>query len=475
MSELTRREFNSGLAAGLLGAAAGRPSAARVPNVLVIQTDQQRWDALNCAGNDQIRTPNLDRLAAEGTRFSRCVSSSPVCGPFRGTFQTGLQPFGHGVFVNGVPMRLTVPSFSQIFANRGYATSYVGKWHLSGKTSAPKRYGFVPPEYRFGWQDWHGYETGHSYFRVWAVDRNGNRVRLRGYDWEPTMQTEVALGFIKRQTRERQPWLCQVSYGPPHEPEECPEEFLEQYAPDAFRLTPDLANRLSPEREVRLRRRMRAYYGQVTAVDHEVGRLIEGLSGLGVDRDTIVFFTSDHGDVLGSHCGRDRGKLRWKNAPYANAFRIPLIVRAPGRVRAGQVCDALVDSIDLAPTLLGLAGLSAPPEMPGLSQANWCTQGTGPTRRAIYLNGGAPWRAWRAGDGQGHWRGVWDGRWVYAPLGFKVLYDHEADPYELKNRFHAKSLAPERERLHTLMVALAKHYGDPEVSAVLGSRPKRSG
>ena len=204
---------------------------------------------------------------------------------------------------------------------------------------------------------------------------------------------------------------------------------------------------------------MQFYYGQVSAIDHEVGRLLAGLSTLGVERDTIVLFTSDHGDVLGSHCHRTKGRLRQKNAPYADAFRIPLILRSPGRVRAGQVCDALVDNVDLAPTLLELAGLPRALRMQGKSQAAWCTDGRGFERKAVYLSSHTP-----------RWRGIWDGRWLYAPLGYQVLYDHRDDPHEQYNRFRAKAHAAQRKRLHTLMVAIAKHRDDPELVAVQRAR-----
>jgi arylsulfatase A-like enzyme len=467
MGTLTRRQFNSGLATGLLGAAAGSPVAERPPNVLVIQTDQQRADALGCAGNDQIQTPHLDRLAAQGTRFSRSVSASPSCTPSRGTFQTGLHPHDHGAFLNGVPMRLTATSFAQVFERRGYATGYAGKWHLSGAAGKRKRHGFVPPEHRHGWQEWHGYELGHSYFRVWTLDAQGKRMRVPGYDWEPTWQTDVALRFIERENSHGRPWLFQISYGPPHWPQECPDRFRDLYPPDSFRLAPDVADRFPAKRENQLRRKMQVYYGQVTAVDYEVGRVLEGLDRLGLAGNTIVLFTSDHGDVLGSHCHPTHGRLRWKNAPYASAFRIPLIFRSPGRVRAGQVCDALVDGVDVAPTLLELAGLGAPPEMRGRSHASWCTQGRGPEREAIYLSG-----ILRGSDPvAGRWRGIWDGRWVYAPLGYRVLFDHAADPYERANRFSAKRYVQQRKRMHERMVEMARDRADPALDAVAAIRP----
>ena len=452
----SRREFN----AGLIGAALPALPADRPPNVLVILTDQQRADMLGCAGNDQLRTPNLDRLAAEGTRFSRCVSASPSCTPFRGTFQSGLYPHDHRALLNGLPMSLMATTFAQVFARQGYATGYAGKWHLSGGDPKLRPGGRVPPGWqRFGWHEWHGWERGHSFFKVWRFDdKSGDRVRVSGYEWEPTWHTDLAIEFIERHTQAGKPWLFQLSYGPPHPPEECPERFRRRYPPGAFKLAPDVTGRFGPYREARLREILSIYYGQVSALDEEVARLMVVLKKVGIERDTVIFFTSDHGDLLGSHCGRRGGPLRGKDAPFSMAFRIPLIVRAPGRVRAGKVCDALVEGVDLAPTLLELAGLPAQPQMPGKSLASWCSDGRGPRRSAVYLSGGAP--------GAGEWRGMWDGRWLYAPFGHDVLYDHETDPHELNNRFRYGLFAAFRKKLHAQLLGLAAERSDPALRAL---------
>ena len=394
----SRREFLAtvgGAAAWtrLAGPARAAAEGERRPNVLILQPDQHRGTIMRCAGDAQAVTPSLDRLAAEGVRFTNCASASPVCSPFRGSLQTGLYPHAHGVTRNNIRMDPGLTTFAEVFEAAGYATGYIGKWHLDGgwppstggEGVTPKAVGgLVPTERRQGWQQWHGYEKSHEFFEVWKYDDQGKKVRVEGHDWEPAWHTDMALEFIRDQRDAGKPWLYYVAFGPPHLPEQCPQEFLDLYDPDKFVLPPDVEAQLPRERQPQLRQQMRMYYAQVTAIDHEVGRLMEGLERLGVEEDTVVLYTSDHGDYLGSHAGAKR-RLRGKGSPHATAFRIPLIVRWPDQVSSGQVRNALVSSVDLAPTVLDLAGLPIPEQMQGYSMADWCVKGAGHRRDAVYL------------------------------------------------------------------------------------------
>lgn len=136
------------------------------PNILLIQPDQHRGTIMGCAGDTQVHTPNLDRLAAQGIRFSHAASSSPVCCPFRGTLQTGLYQHTHGVDGNNIRLNPHLTGFAELFAQAGYATGYIGKWHLDGGIPADGK-GYVDPDRRFGWQEWHGYKKSHEFFNVW--------------------------------------------------------------------------------------------------------------------------------------------------------------------------------------------------------------------------------------------------------------------------------------------------------------------
>ncbi len=392
---MTRRQFGKTLIAG--SAYLGLPPTVRgkktspsseMPNVLVIQPDQHRGTIIRCAGDDQIRTPNLDRLAEDGVRFTNCISSSPLCSPFRGTLQTGLYPHKHGVDNNNILLDPKLKTFAEYFVEKGYATGYIGKWHLDGGIPKIQPGGYVEAgERRQGWQEWNGYEKNHEYFDVWQYDQAQSKVRVKGYNWEPTWHTDMALDFIGRNTNRKKPWLYYLAYGPPHLPQQCPDDFLAMYDPATFKLPPDLVGRFSSQDEKNLRRIYQIYYGQVTAIDFEIGRILSGLRDLGVDHNTIILYTSDHGDKLGSHCSPR--KFRGKAAPFASAFRIPLIIRWPDKIKPKQVHNCLVSSVDLAPTILDLTGLSVPTAMQGDSMAGWCLEDKGIlSKGSTFLEGG---------------------------------------------------------------------------------------
>jgi len=449
-----RRTFIKAASVAAGGSLAGAQTAGR-PNVLVIQPDQHRGMTMRCSGDDQAITPNLDRLAANGIRFSHMASSSPVCTPFRGTMQTGLYCHTHGLVRNNLRLDPSLETFAEVFAQAGYATGYIGKWHLDG--GSPKGTGgYIPDEggRRQGWQEWQGYEKGHEFFEVWKFSEQREKVRLEGYDWEPIWQTDEMLDFAQRHGSANRPWLYYLGYGPPHLPMQCPEEDLARFPADKFELPPDLAGRFDPDVEREVRELWQMYYGQVYAIDREVGRVVEGLRRLGQLDNTIIFYVSDHGDRLGSHTGPD-GKLRGKGAPYTTAFRVPMIVHWPAKIAGGQVCDALVSSVDLAPTLLDLAGLPIPGAMQGDSQAGWCLEGRGPRNSAVYLG---------LGDEEKRgWRGFWDGNQVYSEGMYPVLYDHDKDPHEMRNLYSESARAAST---HERLVELAEQTRDPLESLI---------
>ena len=388
-NSLSRRDFFATVGASALAAQVPVRSlvAAAVgdrPNILILQPDQHRGTVMGCAGDTQAITPNLDRLAAQGIRFTNCASSSPVCSPFRGSFQTGLYPHRHRVVINNIRMAAEVTCFAEIFAEAGYGTGYIGKWHLDGGWPKEGCGGYVPAERRRGWQTWHGYEKSHRFFDVWQYNDERKQVPVEGYDWEPAWHTDLALDFVRRQRDAGKPWVYYVAYGPPHLPKECPKEFLDRYPPEKFTFRPDVAAQLPKERHDELRQDLQMYYAQVSAVDHEVGRIMAGLEKLGVADNTIVFYTSDHGDFLGTGAGRKR-RLRGKGLPRQSAFRIPCILRWPRRIKPGQVCNELVSNVDFPETLLDLAGLPIPRAMQGHSKAGWCLAGKGHHTDALYL------------------------------------------------------------------------------------------
>lgn len=434
------------------------------PNVLIIQPDQHRADVLGCAGNPMALTPNLDKLAAAGVRFSHAASASPVCCPFRATLQTGLYIHEHGVVENGIKLNYDFKTIGEIFAENGYATGYIGKWHLEGFLPKENVGGYVEPgEPRQGWQEWLGYEKSHEFFKVWRYNEHKEQVRVEGYNWEPTWFTDMALDFIKRKTEENLPWCYYIAYGPPHKPEQCTPEFLSMYNTDDFTLPPDAEKNLSEKKKLELRKILQIYYAQVSAIDFEVGRLQAGMKKSGADKNTIIVYVSDHGDVLGSHNHEIVNKyietnrnvdntLRTKGKPFSTAMRIPFILAGPGIKQPGLVSDALVSSVDLAPTILDLAGIEVPEYMQGKSMAGWYGEGSGPDQPYLYMG---------LHDDHNAWRAVWDGQHLLSMLDYKLFYNHGEDPYELENLYNNPEFSKKQKEYETILINLAKETEDP--------------
>ncbi|MFT7034094.1 MAG: arylsulfatase A-like enzyme [Cyclobacteriaceae bacterium] len=442
------------------------------PNILILMPDQFRSDMMGCAGQPDIITPNIDQLAGDGIRFTNAISGGPVCCPTRTTIQTGLYIHEHGITNNNLPMDTNHTTIAEILVDEGYATGFIGKWHLDGGKPKDGVGGYIPEgEQRQGWQGWHGYEKSHEFFEVWDFDENGKKVRLEEYDWEPTWQTDKALEFIETNTKQDKPWCYYIAYGPPHNPFQCPKEYLDMYDPASLVLPPDVENTLDPDELIEVRRLRQIYYGQVTAIDHEVGRLVNGLNKMKISENTIILFISDHGDILGSHAHEVKeryiknGKsleyyLRTKGKPYITVMRTPLIVKWPNAIEPGRTNDVLVNSVDLAPTLIDLAGIKVPEKMSGHSMVGWGVGNDGPKQEALYTG---------LYTGKQAWRGVWGGRYLYSNLDYQVLYDHYTDPYETKNLFNDPEYKELQSEMQLKLEKLAEQTGDPMLAKIKGT------
>lgn len=429
----------------------------RKPNVLIIQPDQHAASILGCYGNDYVETKNLDQICRQGIQFTNCASNNPLCAPFRGTMQTGLYSHIHGVQTNLTPLDPKIPTLAQAFTKAGYRTGYAGKWHLSSRERHHDLTGrSIPRGARAGWNFWRGYDRAHDHFSTYIFDRG--YITGKGPEmWEPEWLTETFIQFLER-TR-RGPWAFYLAPSPPHLPLQCPKEFLDKYEVDS--LYPPILGMIPTPFLPKYQIMMKMYYAQVHAIDYQIGRILKTLKEHKQLKDTIIVYTSDHGDLLGHHCsgnfnnvlpGTSIRRMRGKRAPYRSAFHIPLLIQWPRGIRSRQTCRTLIDSVDLAPTILDLAGLDIPESMQGQSMSGWALKGEGPSKDAIYLECGDEWRA------------IWDGRFVYAPYGpYPIMYDHHRDLHELDNIYANPAYEPDRIRLTAQLLELADQAADPLV------------
>lgn len=456
------------------------------PNILFILADQLRRTGLGCYGNPDVSTPVIDRLCREGLQFTHSVSASPVCAPYRATIQTGLYPHQHGVEGNGDLFSPCCKGLAEYFDEAGYETCFVGKSHF-GRDEIEEKDGWVRPENRMGWKHWYGTGGDHHYDTP-IYDDKGNLDKRYFGQYSASVRTGLAADFI-RQNGER-PWLLQLNYSEPHvatmpalyhQPgirervrklnrelslglsEEqlsapnplsfydsvpqhlltqlLPQEYLDRYDPEKLRLDPNV-----PEKYARLTRFfLQEIYAMTTCLDDEVGKVLETLRQSGQLERTIVIFASDHGDMLSN------GYLRFKGVPYQNAYRTPLIVRGPG-VQAGQSGE-LVNSVDIFPTLLELAGIPRGDGLPGVSVAPAILEGRTGIQKDVLL-------------GLATWRGIYDGRYFYAAdnrtgqILPARLADTQADPYDLENLAGREEYAPLQQRMHARLLERLREAGD---------------
>lgn len=416
-------------------------SKKNLPNILLILPDQMRRHAMGCSGNEQVKTPNLDRLASEGVYFSNCIANCPVCTPDRAVLLTGKYPLSNGTIVNDLPLSTKQTTIAEVLRDAGYRTGYIGKWHLDGIPRSK----FTPPGPRRQGFDtyWAAYDCHHQYFSTKYYLDTPQLVRAKGY--EPDIQTNLAVDFMQR--HRDGPFFLMVSWGPPHTPYHIvPQKYLEMYDPASLQLRPNCRNTKRNE--------IAGYYAHITALDNNLGQLMQWLDGLELAENTIVLFSSDHGDMLWS-----QGRVK-KQQPWEECINIPLIIRYPAVLKP-QRTDTLISLADLAPTLLSLAGVPKPEGMEGLDLSAVIRGRDGPRHDSVPIMDIVPAdQALRWGGRE--WRGIRTVRHTYVRLQDEgwLLHDNLADPFQRNNLINDPGHKKLRKELEAKLQAWLKKLGD---------------
>jgi len=362
---------------------------------------------------------------------------------------TGRRPLSHGVFLNDVQLPDEAVTIAEVVAARGYRTAYVGKWHLDGHG----RSSYIPPERRQGFDYFKALECTHNYNRsFYYQDDDPAKRQWEAYD--AFAQTEDAIRYMRRQAHGERPFLLMLSWGPPHNPyETAPERFRAMYDPGDVQLRPNVA----PDEAEVARRELAGYYAHCTALDECVGKLWQALGELGIERDTIFVFTSDHGDMLHSH-----GEVR-KQRPWDESIRVPLLIRYPRRLgESGKKLDAVINTEDLMPTLLGLAGVAMPPSVEGKDYSRYMRGGEDPSDGAALVTCPAPFGEWTRARGGREIRGLRTHRHTYVRTlaGPWLLYDNQDDPYQLDNLIDKPQHAALQAELDAVLRRKLRETGD---------------
>lgn len=488
----SRREFiRRNAAAAVAFPAVLRAAAARRerPNLLFLWTDQQRADTLACYGNARVQAPNLNALAASSTVFERAYVAQPVCTPSRSAVLTGLWPHQSGCTGNNIALRRETPCFPELLRDRSdYATGYIGKWHLGDEIFA-----------QHGFQEWAGTEDGYgkhfsagrdrdakSAYHHWLI-AHGHKpdkkdafsrdyaVRVPVEFGKPAFQAERACTFLDQHRRE--PFVLHVNYLEPHTPYRSPLGAL--HPADALPIDPSFARDDDPEQiplryrlrqgppadnEAKLREIRTQYLGNIACVDRSVGRILARLGQHGLADNTIIVFTSDHGDQLGAH------RMLGKSVMYEESVRVPCFIKVPGG-RAGHRVASPWSHIDMVPTLLALMGQPVPDGLAGRSRAAEVRGESAPAQNVF-----VQWNFNESGDGEktpsdpASQRAIREAsRTVITPEGLKVclsdidrslFFDRRSDPHEQRNLFYRGGARAELARLTREIHAWQKRTGD---------------
>lgn len=440
---------------------------AKPRQIVLLMTDSQRWDMLNCYRNTGLQTPNLDRLAAGGVRFERAYTCQPLCGPARAALFTGTWPHSNASWANNLSLGMNYRTVGQRLCQAGFHTAYIGKWHLDafdyfGRGQCPD-----------GWDPQYWYDM-RNYLEELSPE---DRVRSRQ---EKTIQEAVseeftyghrcsdrAQEFLKRHRNED--FLLVVSYDEPHGPYLCPKKYYDMYADYGFPLSPNVHDTLADKPEhIRIWAGQRLqqdtsdlkihrpeYFGCNTFVDHEIGRVIDA-----IDRDcpdALVIYTSDHGHMEMSHRLYIKGP-----AMFDEITRIPFIVRWPGQSPVGNVCPHPVSHVDVVPTILEYFGVADPGTLEGKSMLGTFREPWLPASDAVFMEWG---RLETDHDGFGGFepiRCVFDGRYKLAInlLTTDELYDLQDDPHEMTNLIDSPEHAAIRDALHDRLLDWMNHTHD---------------
>ncbi|MEX1025711.1 MAG: sulfatase [Planctomycetota bacterium] len=448
------------LALGGLSGCGPRESNAR-PNVLVLLASGWRGQDLGFLTGGRVRTPNLDRLAAGGVHLVNAFANTPVAASARASLLTGKYALDHGVLGNSLPLAVGHDTFARSLTMRGWRSSYIGTWRLAGHPEST----YVPPG-----------PARQGFDEYWAqamkpFDHNSSILLtdrpppLVAKEYGPTTFSNLAIERLGQHVASGtvDPFQLTVSYGPPHPPfEQVPDEHLAVYTEDELSLPPSFQpSDVVPDGDAAgSLRRLRAYYAQCTALDAEIGRVLDELDRLELADNTVVVFTSDHGTLLGEH------GLSAAQQPFDESIRVPLIVRWPRRLRVNASSKVLFSSIDLAPTLLGLCDAPIPSSMRGRDLGFALHGRTGILPEAVYCQeilGIGALNVHRTFS----WRALRTPRYLYAEdlSGPWLLFDLERDPYQLENLVSARDQRPTvhalGERLRKVYARLGEQYRTP--------------
>jgi len=450
---MKRRNFirNAALAAAVIQLApvlTSCTSPESKPNIVFILTDQWRASATGYAGDPNVRTPNLDKLATESINFRNAVSVCPVCTPYRASLLTGRYPTSTGMFLNDLHLPPTEFCIGDALLSEGYKTAYIGKWHLDGHG----RHTYIPPERRRGFEYWKVAECDHNYNNShYYAGNSDEKLYWDGYD--VFAQTKDAQQYLADHAKSREPFALFISYGTPHFPHHtAPENYKSRYPTENIQLPANVPESMKELAALEAQ----GYYAHCEALDSSLGELLATLDELGLRENTILVFTSDHGEMLGSHGVRPKAK----QVPFSESAGVPFLLRYPDALGdKGKIFEMPINTPDIFPTLFGLAGLEIPKTIEGDNLSSAITDDKDKKDHAALYMQVAPWDG---GVYRKEYRAVKTDRYTYVRSldGPWLLFDDVNDPFQMENLVEKPDYTSSVEDLDNRLQQLLQKIGD---------------
>ena len=450
------------------------------PNVIIIQTDEHNLRTLGCyrdqmspeqafvwGKGNKVDTPHIDSLAKDGVICTNYFASSPVCTPSRASWVSGLYPQATGSPSNNMPLKDSIVTFAEVLRKRGYATSYLGKWHLDGNAKP----GWAPAR-KFGFSD-NRFMFNRGHWKKFGITKDGPQVASRqngkpSYALDGADEKSFATDWLVDRTLDilerdkKKPFCLMLALPDPHGPNTVRAPYDTMYDHLTFKQPVTMRKVLAALQnrpgwvtggsngvKKLSQSTLSKYFGMVRCIDDNVGKILRFLEENELAENTIVVFTSDHGDMMCEHCRMNKG------LPYKTSVGIPFVLRYPAKVPAGKVIHTAYTTVDFFPTLMGLMGITKGlPDFHGLDASGDFTSSPKELSgdRIVYVRHSA-----------GAWVAAFDQRYklVLSSADKPWLFDLETDPDELRNFFGRDGYQDVTKRLKMELLAQMKKFKEP--------------
>ncbi len=419
------------------------------PNIIFIIVDQWRAQATGYSGDKNVSTPNLDRLASRSMNVKNAISGMPVCTPFRASLMTGQYPLTTGVFMNDVMLDTSKTTIAKVYRKNGYTTGFIGKWHIDGHG----RKSYIPENRRQGFEYWKALECTHDYNNSPYYAGNSDKQLIwAGYD--AIAQSDDANRYIRDHAKTGKPFLLFVSLGPPHDPyQTAPQKYKDMYERKAMKINPNVPE----EFREKVQKDLKGYYAHSSALDDCIGRIWQAVIDAGIEENSMIVLTADHGDLLGAHGFWN------KQQPYEESIRVPFLIHYPAALgKLARTSTVLLNTPDIMPTLLGFCDISVPASVEGkdLSQVIMGKEKDNTTGTIISCV--QPFGQWHRQKGGKEYRGIVTRQFTYTRdlKGPWLLFDNIKDPFQLNNLVDQPRFQQVRQDLDTQLNNLLRERKD---------------